>query len=260
MRIEILPDRLIEIKAELEQWSDKSVASLTEIQSIIGKLNFCATTVRSGRVFFSRMLNTLRDMNHQKLSQIQLSSQFKKDIDWWLKIMPRFNGISVIPQSWTGPNKIFSTDAFLLAMGGWSSGEYRMSEFPSYFRISLKLDINELEALAVMIGLNIWAYKAEGQKILIQCDNLPTVNIINSGKTQNNFVQNILREICYICAVNDCSVRVIHIPTKQNRIADFLSRVKIHSKYWVCFLKETRGWNRTHIKLNKSHFQFSNSW
>ena len=259
MQIRISNERMYEIRSELNMWRYRTTATKRQIQSLVGKLNFCATVVRSGRLFFSRILNTLRAMSNEQ--EIELSEEFQRDINWWISLLPDFNGISVIPdEKWVGPNKIFSTDASLVALGGWSEGEYFYSPFPVQFTFAMKLHINELECLAVMVGLKIWAFKAAGQNILIQCDNENAVQIINSGKTKNLFSQNVVREIAYICALNDCSVRAIHVPSAKNRIADCLSRIPLDVQYLHKFTKITRGWNRFRHHITAKHFQFSHSW
>ena len=59
MTIEITAERLKEIISLLTSWLNKEKASLKEIQSLLGKLNFIAACVRPGRVFISRMLRWL---------------------------------------------------------------------------------------------------------------------------------------------------------------------------------------------------------
>lgn len=56
MTVEVTPERLTEIKALIVRWLDKDQATLKEIQSLLGKLNFVAACVRPGRIFISRML------------------------------------------------------------------------------------------------------------------------------------------------------------------------------------------------------------
>ena len=46
MTIEITPERLIELRALITSWLNKKKASLKEIQSLLGKLNFVAACVR----------------------------------------------------------------------------------------------------------------------------------------------------------------------------------------------------------------------
>jgi hypothetical protein len=48
--MEVTKERLLEIKNLIQVWLHKTEAMLREIQSLIGKLNFVASCVRSSRI------------------------------------------------------------------------------------------------------------------------------------------------------------------------------------------------------------------
>ena len=60
LTIEITPGRLAEIKLLIVVWLNKSKATLKEVQSLLGKLNFIAACVCSSRIFISRLLKWLK--------------------------------------------------------------------------------------------------------------------------------------------------------------------------------------------------------
>lgn len=62
MAIEVTPECLIEIKNLIQLWLFKTETTLREIQSLICKLNFMASCVRSSRIFISRLINWLKEM------------------------------------------------------------------------------------------------------------------------------------------------------------------------------------------------------
>ena len=259
-RIEVMPERLLELQLELQHWLTVELVTIKQVQSLVGKLSFCSVAIRLGRIFFSHMLNFLRE-NFGNKSFLPVTQEFRDDVKWWSINIAQFNGVSMIPPPvWIGPNILFSTDASLTGMGGWSDGQFFSTPIPVYFTHHLKLHINQLEAIAVMIGFKLWAYKACTKRFLIQCDNMATVTILNTGRTQDQLMQKILREICYICALNDCQFRAVHIPTNQNRISDSLSRFYVNKYFKVKFYKLTRGWTKHQIKIDVGHFQFTNPW
>jgi hypothetical protein len=90
------------------------------------------------------------------------------------------------------------------------------------FIIQQNLHINALELLSIIVCLKLWGQK--GKKICIQCDNMVSVLVINQGKSRSCFLQECLREICFICAVKECELRAIHIDSSDNRLPDMLSR------------------------------------
>ena len=98
MTIEITHERLIEIQLLLRNWLSKDTASLKELQSVLGKLNFIAACVRPGRIFISRLLQWLKVLNKNQSSreQIQIPEYVKLDILWWHKFLPHYNGVSLL--------------------------------------------------------------------------------------------------------------------------------------------------------------------
>ena len=61
-----------------------------DLESLIGKLQFVTACVRPGRIFISRLLNTLRG-----LPAGVHSAEFEmcKDIEWWKKFLTKYNGV-----------------------------------------------------------------------------------------------------------------------------------------------------------------------
>lgn len=63
MTVEVTEERLLEIRALIETWLGYEVASVKQIQSLLGKLNFVAACVKPSRIFISRLLQWLRSIN-----------------------------------------------------------------------------------------------------------------------------------------------------------------------------------------------------
>ena len=261
MRLEIQPERLVEIKQELNTWLNKPKASLRQLQSLIGKLSFCVVTMRAGKIFYARILSFIRTLtNCNPWQMVTLPQDVYKDVQWWVTMMSHFNGISMIPDSrWIGPNRIIQTDACLTGIGGWSQGEYFHKQLPVFVR-QQHLDINCIECLAIVVALKQWGYRLNGANVLMQCDNSDSVQCINSAKARNKFMQTLIREICYLCAINDCYVRAVFLDGNSNRIADALSRWHLSPQYAITFDKITRGIQKKEIKIQDQSFLFSNPW
>ena len=259
MQIEIDPERMAEIRGELLKWLGKHDTTLHQLHQLVGKLNFCASAVRSGRLFFSCILNFLRTFKGKEVKV--LPKQVKLDIFWWFNCMKEFNGISKIPPcNWSGPNKMFSVDACGDAMGGWAEGEFFHARFPEEVLQLSSVGINELELFTIMIGLKLWGHRVANCNFLVQCDNEVAVRVLNTGAARNEFSQQILREICFINARNDSYVKAIHLPANQNRLADALSRWERHPKYKIRFEKMTAGLVTREIKVHPNVFKFTNLW
>ena len=223
MTLQVTPNRLVEIRELLSVWLTKRSASKKEIQSLVGKLQFTAKCVPAGRLFISRILDSLKGLTSPSHRR-KISSQFRKDLEWWSRFLTSFNGVSMMLEvEWLRPDSVFATDACLDGGGGWVLGEYFRFSFPVELSVR-SLHINCLELLVLVVALKLWAPGLVGKRIKVFCDNTATVTVLNSGKCKDADMLSLLREVSFVCAVNSCLVRAVHLPGTQNRLADDLSR------------------------------------
>ena len=259
MECRITDARLAEIKQLILSWLGKKFATKVELQSLIGSLQFVAKCVRPGRVFIGRMLHVLGKLKNQH-HKFDLKSEFRKDLCWWKQFLDVYNGVSLIPDvMWSKPDKIFATDACLQGCGGFCENEYFHAIYPTFIK-SKKLCINSLEMLTVTVALKLWAHKLSGKKALIYCDNEVTVQAINSGKVKDSFLLKNLREQRYLCALNDCEIKAVHLPGSQNRLADALSRWTLSSVYVNKFKELTKYKNMKNIIVKDILFKFNDNY
>ena len=65
MKMYVDGEKVIELKAELVNWSKKSVAKKCDLQSILGKLLWVSRTVRFSRIFVARIISEIRKLSKQ---------------------------------------------------------------------------------------------------------------------------------------------------------------------------------------------------
>lgn len=75
-----------------------------------------------------------------------------------------------------------------------------------------------------MVAVKLWGHLLANKKVTINCDNMVSVRVLNSGATRIAFLQACLREICFFAALNNCEIKANHISGVNNRIPDLLSR------------------------------------
>ena len=174
--------------------------------------------------------------------------------------MERFNGVSFIPPTvWAEPDVTFSTDSCLQGCGGICGLEYFHTSFPSFIR-DQQLPIHKLEMLAVLIGVRIWGKRLQGLRLQIFCDNSAAVDVINSSKTRDPFFASCLRGLWLEVSTYCFELRAVHLPGEKNRIADWLSRWGVHSRYqdqFHQFISEDRD-RYIDIPIAPGMFEFSN--
>lgn len=267
MIMEITPERLTEIKAELVRWASKEFATLRQVQSLVGKLNFCASTVRAGRLFFSRVLLFLKTMAPKGFARIP--AEVKQDLKWWVNFMQSFDGRTCIPEVvWARPDLVFSTDASPLFCGGWSPAETSSRQYCEFFAVAFPdwilsnplVSINELEALALLVGVRLWGPTCVGKRLLVHCDNLVTVEIVNSGRAANIFAQACMRELHFWCAKHDFQVKAVHLSSSENRMADLASRMLGDSVKRREFEITTKYMKVKRVPVEQGLFIFTNNW
>lgn len=260
MVMKVTPERVIEISLLTEQWLCKIECSKTELQQLLGKLQFVCRCVRPGRVFLARLLNFLRQFNVSDNTCLSIPEVAQKDILWFHRFLPEFNGVHIIPASvWESPDITFATDACLVGCGGWCGHKYFHSTFPDFVQ-NQSLHISELELLAVIVGVKLWSKNCKGKRISVFCDNEHSVLAINKGRIRSEFMQEALRELAFLTAVAQFEVRAVHIQGVKNRVPDFLSRWSLHPKFERMFHAETKGLNMVECRVSDALFVFSHTW
>ena len=220
MTIEVPHNKLKEILAELGLWATKDTATRQEIESLIGKLQFAARCVKSGRIFLARLLNWLRTTNRK--DSYPVTQEARLDILWWTTFMKQYNGTSII---WLHqephPDQLMATDANLTGYGGISGQEFFKGTFPEHLKGK---NIATLEMWAVYIALQTWKHKFTGRYFWIHVDNEAVATVLNTGRSRCTELQYLLRQIAYIAASNQFIIKAKHIMGVTNRVPDWLSR------------------------------------
>jgi hypothetical protein len=65
--------------------------------------------------------------------------------------------------------------------------------------------------LTIVVALKLWGHMLVNIKVVINCDNMVSVRVLNTGASRNSFLQSCLRKICYIAALNNFDIKSQHI-------------------------------------------------
>ena len=176
LTLEITPEGLAEIRLLIIFWLNKSKATLKEVQSLLGKLNFVAACVRSSRVFISRLLQWLKCLYKENKKEYPIPEYAKKDLLWWDTFLPLYNCVSMmIMEDWSKPDEILSCDSCLVSCEGFWEGNYFHAKFPDQI-LAKQYHINILEMLTILVCLKLWSKYFKGKRIQIYCDKLSSVH------------------------------------------------------------------------------------
>ena len=162
-------------------------------------------------------------------------------------------------EQWSIPDSVIACDASTVGCGGWFTGKFFHCKFPLFIQ-KLNLHINSLELLVIMVTFKVWGRFLKGKKIVINCDNICSVNVVNSGFSRVAFHQSCLREICFVAALSEFQVKAQHIKGVDNRLPDWLSRWDEKKQYQNLFYDSCKFQNVQECIVPEHLFKFSHDW
>ena len=174
--------------------------------------------VAGSRQFLNRMLATLR-INHAS-NVILPDDSFQCDLLWFIRFLLLFNGVVTFRRSPVQYHVY--VDATLVDLGAvWGKCVYTAC-ISAY--LQGRYSITQYETYNIVIALWTWGHLWQNKVVLIGCDNQSAVRVCNTGKTRDPFLNACLHALWLHAARYSIELRTVHIPGKENHIADALSR------------------------------------
>ena len=234
MTMSVPPDKITEIKAEIQLWKRKTTITKKELQSLLGKLFWVAKVVRYARPFMGRLLAQLRAVSNLKDGKkVKLTDESRKDILWWSQYLEKFNGINMmvnedpIPLSFQqlldDPHAICAGDATPTGGGAWHGREYWCRNLPDHL-LDTKIPIHIKEFWVMIVSAKQWGDAWTGQCIVLYCDNDSVCDTIVHKKPRDPSLLSLLREFLYVAVSKKFFPVIRKIGTKENEMADHISR------------------------------------
>lgn len=217
-----LPEKKIQrLEKDIAKLLQRKKASLHDIQSIIGQMNFARLAVPLGRLNFHHLLlhcNLLLKL--QSLQAYRLTPEVIEELNWWLK---HCHGKSCLHPP---PVKNFlTTDAADFGWGADLNGTHLKGMWTA---IELRLHSNHKEMLTVLKVLLEYAPILSQASLLLQCDNKAVVAYLKKeGGTKSKAMMDLTYQIFQILQEYNIFVMPHHIPGRYNTTADSLSRRSI---------------------------------
>jgi hypothetical protein len=217
MEARLPPNKKDRVLQEVTNLLQKGMVSRADLQSILGFLTFCTRVFPLGRPFLRHLFNML---NSGKTYQ-RLTLTARRDLQWWKALLPVWSGVSAIAPA--RRHTTIATDASgKKGIGGvwFATMEMFSTRMPRRHRTK---HINYKEMHAVLYAFAKWGDHWKGQLVEARCDNEAVVTGINK-KTIRGAAIGPLQHLLLLAAVLDVEIRATWIPTKENALADALSR------------------------------------
>ena len=234
MRMSIPPDKIADVREEISLWMKRKTASKKSLQQLLGKLFWVSRCVRFSRGFVGRLITQLQSMhNLPDQKKVQLSQDCKQDIAWWNRYLRRFNGIEMLYP--TDPldlslNQLLDTSALVNCgdaqpnVGGAYFGEeYCSWRFPDWL-LGPDTPIHLKEMWVVVVSAWVWGEDWRGNMVYVFCDNVAVVEVLDKERPKDRRMLELLQEYLYIVCTRGFTPVFRKIGTKENEVADFISR------------------------------------
>lgn len=235
-------DKRQRLQTMLDEWGDRRVCSHKELESLIGHLNHACKVVRSGRSFLRRIIDLLHSREEagqsRAASPIRINQKFRADLAWWQCFMSQWNGVSFLQP----PASLPSTHVYSDASGSWGcAARYGLKWFQvQWDQSTADLPIAVKELLPILIGCTIWGHEWTKHRVIWHCDNQTVVDCLKARISTNSTLMHLIRNLVYIEACLDFQLYPVYISTRDNHIADDLSRNRLLS-----FFSKVRRASRT---------------
>jgi hypothetical protein len=169
--------------------------------------------------FYLRELHSVTSSRTGWGSLVRISKQAYRDLEWWAKVPQKWNG----RQIWRSPaTALMHCDASKTAWGGVLNEEIPARAF--WNAAERKLHITHLELQAVYNSVRSFLPWIKGHNVLLREDNMAVVHILTNHTSRSRPLMALLRQLWFLCDINDIDIRAQYIRSAANVWADALSR------------------------------------
>ncbi|KAK3090799.1 hypothetical protein FSP39_014735 [Pinctada imbricata] len=218
-------DKLSKLQKTLLDFRFRKKATLQELQSLIGLLNFACNVVVPGRPFLRRLIDLTRGLqrpNHFR----RLNSEARADLQAWSLFAQHFNGKAfILGDIWnTSPKLNLYTDASNVGFGGTFQHNWFYGPWPNSWT-SQHITVKEL--FPIVIALELFSEQMCNQCIEFFSDNEAVVFIINKQTSKQPTLMKLVRRLVTTALRYNILFKASHIPGVTNISSDHLSRLQI---------------------------------
>ena len=182
--------------------------------------------------------NKGRQLKH--FHHVTLDTKFKSDCAVWQMFLENASSVSLTrpfldfndggANSFNAELLSFFTDASANPELGFScyfNGRWTYSQWESAFIHDNDPSIEYLELFALCIGIFTWGHLLHDLRVVVHCDNQAVMHMVNQGVSSCRNCMYLLRMLTLKNLLWNRRIFVQYISSKNNYLADFLSRIQI---------------------------------
>ena len=214
---------------------DKKKATVKELESLAGLLNFLNKAIFPGRAFTRRMYAQFSGNGLKQHHHVLLNAEFKMDCHVWTQFLTSGN-MAICHPFVDLSSKIlaedlgFFTDAAKgknLGIGGIFQRNWYFAKWEPGYIEQCDPSIEYLKLFGVCMGVFIWCEELRNQQILIHCDNQSVVAMLNSTSSKCKNCMFLLMELTLLSLKLNFRIFASWVKGLLNEESDMLSHQKI---------------------------------
>ena len=219
---------------------DRKTVKIKQIQQLAGTLNFLCRAIFPGRAFLRRIYDKTKTASGfvlQRFHHIRVDHDLKQDCLTWLGFLENRNKQLVLNRPFvdlkrfeTATTLNFFTDSSAngeLGFGAVFNRNWFFGQWEPGFVKECEPSIEYLELAALCMGILTWSESLKNMRVIVFCDNQAVVHMVNNSTSKCRNCMILLRILIADNLLRNRRVFVHWVSTKNNKLADSLSRLKV---------------------------------
>ena len=231
----------------LNNITGKKKMTVKQIQVLTGYLNFLTKVIFAGRTFTWRMYTKYAQLHEAQNNSglkshhhIRIDSEFRFDCEVWRIFLTYYEKSALchpmvdLSRYMTASQLNFYSDASACARLSFRAvfnNKWIFAQWENGYIDKYHPSIKYLELLGLAAALLTWGEEIRNQQVIVFCDNMAVVNMVNNGVSSCWNCMHLLRLITLNNLINNRRLFTHHVKTAENSLADALSRLSF-KHFW----------------------------
>ena len=219
-------DKIIKFLSYIDVLLNSRTATLRQVQSVVGMLNFSCTVIEPARAFSRRLIDLTKGMSIP-YHHLKITRQCKEDLKVWKEFLINYNRKTFFLdyKFISSPALDLYTDSCTsIGFGGYFKNNWFCGMWP---KACFGLHISLLELYPIFLAFHLYSDQFVNRCICIHSDNIAVVHILNSCTSKDTLMMIMIRKLVLFCMLNNVYIKATHISGKNNQLADSISRFQM---------------------------------